>query len=88
MSFDLDEHDIVLKDEVDNAVIGVGARIKRSLVRAIRAGGLKDGEIRNKFAALQLEHSRVKIARNLLVVILTTALAPDCWVIKTVKTTQ
>ena len=58
LSFDLDEHDIVLKDEVDNAVIGVGARIKRSLVRAIRAGGLKDGEIRNKFAALQLEHSR------------------------------
>lgn len=58
ITFDLDEHDIVLKDEVDNAVIGVGAKIKRSLVRAIRAGGLKDGEIRNKFAALQLEHSR------------------------------
>jgi Serine/threonine protein kinase len=55
---DSEKNDIVTKDEIDNAVIGIGARIKHSLVKAIKAGGGKDLDIRSKFAALQLEHSR------------------------------
>ncbi|EAZ63003.2 predicted protein, partial [Scheffersomyces stipitis CBS 6054] len=58
LDFELEEKDIVSQEEIDNAVIGFGNRIKRSLVTAIRAGGMKDSEIRNKFAALQMEHSR------------------------------
>ncbi|KAG7660387.1 uncharacterized protein J8A68_006105 [[Candida] subhashii] len=58
LDFDLEDHDIVSKEEIDNAIIGIGTRIKRSLVRAIRAGGWKDSDVRSKFAALQLEHSK------------------------------
>ncbi|EGW35605.1 uncharacterized protein SPAPADRAFT_64707 [Spathaspora passalidarum NRRL Y-27907] len=58
LNFNLEEHDIVSQQEIENAVIGIGTRIKRNLVKAIRAGGWKDQEIRNKFAALQLEHSK------------------------------
>lgn len=57
LNFNLEEHDI-LQAEIDNAIIGIGTRFKRSLVKAIRAGGLKDGEIRDKFASLHLEHSK------------------------------
>ncbi|RLV90708.1 SNF1-activating kinase 1 [Spathaspora sp. JA1] len=58
-NFELHDHDIVSKQEIDDAIIGIGTRIKRNLVRAIKAGGSwKDQEIRNKFAALQLEHSK------------------------------
>ncbi|KAK6455097.1 uncharacterized protein RJT20DRAFT_54750 [Scheffersomyces xylosifermentans] len=58
LNFDLDDYEVVSKDEIDNAIVGVGNRIKKSLVKAIKAGGMKDFDIRNKFAALQLEHSR------------------------------
>ncbi|KAL6451779.1 SAK1 SNF1-activating kinase 1 [Candida maltosa Xu316] len=58
LDLNLEDHDIVSKEEIDNAVIGIGTRLKRALVKAIRAGGMKDGEIRNKFAALQLENSK------------------------------
>ncbi|CAI5759532.1 unnamed protein product [Candida verbasci] len=58
INLNLEEQDIVTKDEIENAIIGVGARIKRSLVKAIRAGGLKDSDIRNRFAGLKLSKSR------------------------------
>ncbi|KAI5949910.1 hypothetical protein KGF54_005388 [Candida jiufengensis] len=57
LDFTYDDKDI-FKDDVENAIIGVGTRIKRSLVKAIKAGGLKDSEIKNKFSALQMEHSK------------------------------
>lgn len=47
---------IVTKDEIDNAVVGVGTSFRRSLVKAIRAGG-KEKDIKQKFAALLLDHS-------------------------------
>ncbi|CAK9441184.1 uncharacterized protein LODBEIA_P50530 [Lodderomyces beijingensis] len=53
--FNLNDCDIVTQEEIDNAVIGVGTRIKRSLVRAIRAGGLKDSEIKSKFDGMQVD---------------------------------
>ncbi|KAI5953049.1 hypothetical protein KGF57_004041 [Candida theae] len=58
LDFNLSDQDIVTNDEIENAVIGCGTRIKRSLVRAIKAGGIKDSELKNKFHALQMEHSR------------------------------
>ncbi|KAI3403154.2 hypothetical protein KGF56_004043 [Candida oxycetoniae] len=58
LDFNLEDHDIVSKNEIDNAVIGVGTRIKRNLVKAIKAGGLKDSEIKSKFHAMQLELSK------------------------------
>ncbi|KAK6463513.1 hypothetical protein DFJ63DRAFT_285450 [Scheffersomyces coipomensis] len=57
LNFDLISQNITSQD-INNAVIGIGSRITRSLVKAIKAGGLKDSEIKNKFAALQIEHSR------------------------------
>lgn len=57
LNFNLEDRDI-LQDEIDNAIIGIGTRFKRGLVKAIRAGGLKDNEIRDKFSALHLEHSK------------------------------
>ncbi|ODV77817.1 kinase-like protein [Suhomyces tanzawaensis NRRL Y-17324] len=53
-----EKNDIVSKDEIDNAVVGIGSRIRRSLVKAIRASGGKDLDLKEKFASLQLEHSR------------------------------
>lgn len=46
-NLDLDK---VTKDEIDNAVIGVGSRIKRSILRAITSGS-KDHIIRKKILA-------------------------------------
>ncbi|RCK55611.1 SNF1-activating kinase 1 [Candida viswanathii] len=66
LNFNLEDHDI-LQAEIDNAIIGIGTRFKRGLVKAIRAGGLKDHEIRDKFAALHLEHSKSENSEDLLV---------------------
>ncbi|CCG23775.1 hypothetical protein CORT_0E01880 [Candida orthopsilosis Co 90-125] len=58
LDFNLSDQDIVTNDEIENAIIGCGTRIKRSLVKAIKAGGIKDSELKSKFQALQMEHSR------------------------------
>ncbi|KAG5418846.1 hypothetical protein I9W82_003564 [Candida metapsilosis] len=58
LDFNLSDQDIVTNDEIENAIIGCGTRIKRSLVRAIKAGGIKDAELKSKFHSLQMEHSR------------------------------
>ncbi|KAI5962851.1 hypothetical protein CANMA_003626 [Candida margitis] len=58
LDFNLSDQDVVTNDEIENAVIGCGTRIKRSLVKAIKAGGIKDSELKSKFQALQMEHSR------------------------------
>ena len=58
LDFNLSDQDIVTNDEIENAIIGCGTRIKRSLVKAIKAGGIKDSELKSKFQALQMEHSK------------------------------
>lgn len=49
----LNVKDLVLQEEVENAVVGVGARIRSSIVRAIKS---KDSETLRRFA-LRMEHS-------------------------------
>ena len=60
LDYNLDDetkNEIVTQDEIDNAVVGIGASFRRNLVEAIKAGG-KEKEIKQKFLSLRMEHSR------------------------------
>lgn len=59
--FDTMNKEIQPEAEVANgSLVGVGARIRRSLVKAIRGSisGGSEPDVRNRFAALALDHSR------------------------------
>lgn len=67
--------EMVTKDEIDNAVIGVGSRIKRGLARAITANGGSELDVKSKFSALQMEQINSMSSEDSSV--LTSSQSPD-----------